>query len=217
MATISRRRFVQGSAAAGGLAAMGPLGALSARAATSEAEGYGPLVNKGELWLPEEFNYQVISRQGDPMIDGQPTPGIFDGMAAYDGRDGRTILIRNHENRERAGEQKVMTPPVLQYNELAFGGNTKLEVSRRRAGRDPVTGQRLYTYEVGRDFAILGGTSTNCAGGVITLISPARSRFSWLRIRIVFPSRPLYAAIPSKMPGVGCPSSIGWPCREMTW
>ena len=166
MATISRRRFVQGSAAAGGLAAMGPLGALSARAATSEAEGYGPLVNKGELWLPEEFNYQVISRQGDAMIDGQPTPGIFDGMAAYDGRDGRTILIRNHENRERAGEQKVMTPPVLQYNELAFGGNTKLEVSRRRAGRDPVTGQRLYTYEVGREFAILGGTSTNCAGGV---------------------------------------------------
>ena len=38
------------------------------------------------------------------MSDSQPTPGIFDGMAAYRGRGGNTVLIRNHENRERTGE-----------------------------------------------------------------------------------------------------------------
>ena len=55
----------------------------------------------------------------------------------------------------------------------AFGGNTKMEVRRTEGGRDPVTGQQLYAYEVVRDFAILGGTSTNCAGGI-------RSPHQWL-------------------------------------
>ena len=51
--------------------------------------------------------YRLISRAGDPMTDGNPTPGIFDGMAAYPGRGGTTILIRNHENRSRPGEVSV--------------------------------------------------------------------------------------------------------------
>src|SRR3712207_3794802 len=108
--TLSRRSFLKRSGAVGGgLAAAGPLGALTARAsAQSGSAGYGPLVNKGELWLPTAFDYQVISRQGDPMSDGHPTPGIFDGMGSFPGEDGTTILIRNHENRERAGEQKVI-------------------------------------------------------------------------------------------------------------
>ena len=161
MNTITRRSFVKRSGAVGGgLIAAGPLGALASRAAgQASSEGYGPLVDKGEIWLPAEFDYQVISRQGDRMSDGQPTPGIFDGMGAYPGPNGTTILIRNHENRERAGEQKVITSPSLEYNPAAAGGNTKLRV--RRKGTN---------YEVVEAFGILGGTSTNCAGG---LRSPA--------------------------------------------
>jgi len=175
---MNRRSFMKGSAVFGGaLAALGPFQALSARrvlgAALAKSEGYGPLVNKGDLWLPIDFNYQIISVQGTIMSDGQPTPGIFDGMAAYRGHGGTTVLIRNHENRERTGEQKVVTPANLQYNQAAFGGNTKLEVRRKRAGIDPTTGQALYDYEVLRDFAILGGTSTNCAGGI-------RSPHTWI-------------------------------------
>ncbi len=136
--------------------AAGPLGALASRAAgQASSEGYGPLVDKGEIWLPADFNYKVISRQGDRMSDGQPTPGIFDGMGAYPGPSNTTILIRNHENRERAGEQKVITSPSLEYNPAAAGGNTKLRV--RRKGTN---------YEVVEAFGILGGTSTNCAGGL---------------------------------------------------
>ena len=175
---MNRRSFMKGSAVFGGaLAALGPFRALSARRAlgapVAKSEGYGPLVNKGDLWLPVDFNYQIISVQGTIMSDGQPTPGIFDGMAAYRGRGGTTVLIRNHENREQTGEQKVMTPAALQYNTAARGGNTKLEVRRKRAGKDPVTNQPLYNYEVVRDFAILGGTSTNCAGGI-------RSPHTWI-------------------------------------
>ncbi len=99
------------------------------------------------------------------MSDGQPTPGIFDGMGAFRGTRGRTVLIRNHENREQGGEAKVVTGS-REYDPQMFGGNTKLEVRRTRAGRDPLTGQPLYAYTLIRDFAILGGTSTNCAGGV---------------------------------------------------
>ncbi len=177
MAIMDRRTFVQRSAvAAGGVAAMGPLGALSARAAhgapPSAAEGYGPLVPKGDLALPAAFNYQVLDRQGGVQRDGNITPGIFDAMGAFPdsganngGRGGRTILIRNHENRERPGEIKVTTGPAFEYDETAFGGCTKLVVSRERIGKDPTTGQNLYHYTVQDKFNILGGTSTNCAGG----------------------------------------------------
>ncbi|HEY9282213.1 MAG TPA: alkaline phosphatase PhoX [Pyrinomonadaceae bacterium] len=168
---MDRRKFLQNSAIFGGaLAAMGPFQALGARTLArlplAQSPGYGPLVNKGDLWLPAEFNYQIVSVQGKTMSDGQPTPGIFDGMAAFPGHAGTTVLIRNHENRERAGEQKVVVPVELQYDPAMFGGNTKLEVRREKAGTDPATGQQLYSYEVVRDFAILGGTSTNCAGGL---------------------------------------------------
>ena len=171
MSTVSRRSFLKrGAAVGGGLAAAGPLGAFSAATASGQepeqAAGYGPLVPKGDLALPAAFNYQVISVQGTLMDDGRPTPGVFDGMGAFPGPAGTTILIRNHENRERPGEIKVVTGPGLEYDETAFGGNTKLEVRRERAGTDPATGEALYAYEVVRQFAILGGTSTNCAGGL---------------------------------------------------
>jgi secreted PhoX family phosphatase len=167
---MNRRSFLKRGAVLGGsLAVISPFEALGLRLASGQSlaptQGYGELVLKGDLWLPAEFNYQVISRQGKPMINGDPTPGLFDGMAAFPGTAGTTILIRNHENRDRAGELKVMTPPALQYDPAAFGGDTKLVVARSPAGWDTWTGQRLYTYEVVRDFAILGGTSTNCAGG----------------------------------------------------
>ena len=170
---ISRRRFlsVTGAGAAALLVGAGPLGAYHARAQSgqlSEIVGYGPLVDKGELRLPAEFNYQVISRQGVPMRNGQPTPGVFDAMGAFPGEPGSdtTILIRNHENRERPGEIKVVTGPGFEYDETSFGGNTKLVVRRDKAPGTDAFGNQVYTYTVVDQFAILGGTSTNCAGGM---------------------------------------------------
>jgi secreted PhoX family phosphatase len=162
---VTRRRFTQGSiAVGGGLALGGPISALAARSAEgrrSRSPGYGPLrptpeEDSGEIYLelPPGFRYRIISRQNDPMDDGNPTPGIFDGMAAYRGRGGDTILIRNHENRSRAGEIEVKVPQSMRYDPdpNVRGGNTKLVVSKRR--------------EVKESFAVLGGTHTNCAGGL---------------------------------------------------
>ena len=141
------------------------------------------------LALPAEFNYQVIDRQGLLQRDGRLTPGVFDAMGAYpdagqnssgetttgetstsetNSPGSRTILIRNHENRERAGEIKVVTGPEFEYDETAFGGCTKLVVERRKTGEsDPETGQEFYEYQVVDKFNIIGGTSTNCAGGEV--------------------------------------------------
>src|SRR5688572_4008725 len=47
--------------------------------------------------LPEGFSYTLISKVGQRMDDGLPTPGRFDGMGAFAGPGGRTILVRNHE------------------------------------------------------------------------------------------------------------------------
>jgi secreted PhoX family phosphatase len=99
------------------------------------------------------------------MSDGSLTPGIFDGMAAYPGPRGTTILIRNHENRERPGEIDVIVPAALEYDTTALGGNTKLVLSPRRDGAHADGSPRI-SHQVLEDFAILGGTSTNCAGGI---------------------------------------------------
>jgi uncharacterized protein len=181
MGTLTRRTFLRrGSALGGGLAGMGALQAYGAQLALGRApgasSGYGPLVAKPAqndpahvLRLPAAFNFEVLSRQGLPMSDGNPTPGIFDGMGSYPtGRDELTILIRNHENRRRVGEIPVQVPADKRYDAdpTYNGGDTKLVVQRRRDGRNPDRTAR-YTYRVLRDFAILGGTDTNCAGGVI--------------------------------------------------
>jgi uncharacterized protein len=97
------------------------------------------------------------------MSDGNPTPSMFDGMAAFRGPRNTTILIRNHENRERPGEIPVVVPDDLRWDKQTLpsgayrynGGNTKLVVDR--------DGNLLSS------FAILGGTSTNCAGGAIAV------------------------------------------------
>jgi secreted PhoX family phosphatase len=178
---ISRKAFLgMGGMSAAALVLSGtPLGALGGRAARGEAPpstlGYGKPVLKGDLWLPPQFNYQIVSRQGQIQRDGNPTPGFFDGMGAFpDTGDGvnptadTTILIRNHENRERGGEQDVVVPPAFEYDSTTLGGCTKLVVRRRPVNKkDPVTRQPLYRYEVLDSFNILGGTSTNCAGGEV--------------------------------------------------
>jgi uncharacterized protein len=174
MSVMDRRAFlVRSAAVAGGLAIAGPFEAFRARVAAAQpvaSAGYGPLVDMGDLWLPEEFQYRIISRRGDPMSDLNPATGLpfptasrFDGMATFpDPVAQDTILIRNHENRSRrenfvGAETRVEVPnpydPVIRPQgggRFCKGGVTKLVV------RDRV---------VVSSIALLGGTVFNCAGG----------------------------------------------------
>jgi secreted PhoX family phosphatase len=164
---VTRRKFVAGSAAVGGgLALGGPMSALAKSTGRGRKPprvvGYGelqptPEEDSGEVFLelPQGFRYRVISREGQTMSDGNPTPGIFDGTGCYPGPRGTVILIRNHENRSRPLEIPVVVPNGLRYDNdpNVRGGNTKLVVDRS-------------SRRVIESFAVLAGTHTNCAGGV---------------------------------------------------
>jgi hypothetical protein len=161
------------AARAAGAAAMAPslagltarsrdvLDAATAGAAAGQAPpgpgGYGVLVPAGpELALPDGFTYSVLSANGQPMTDGSPTPGAFDGMAAFAMPDGHVRLLRNHENRDLPAQSTVKGDASRAYDRRAGGGVSTIEVRFATDG----------TPEVVRDFISLNGTIVNCAGGL---------------------------------------------------
>lgn len=165
--TVSRRKFLTlAGATAAGATALSPLEAFYARVARGQAvrgAGYGALspklpTNTDELpqslrnvpilELPDGFNYTAFSITGQMMADGNPVPGAHDGMAAFPGPNRTTILVRNHELSPTSGTQVVT---AQKYDAAARGGTTTLVVGSNR---------RLI-----RDFASIGGTTRNCAGG----------------------------------------------------
>jgi len=164
----SRRSFLRTSLAGAAWLAT-PVGIDRALAAMSTGvrlggEDFGPLVpdTDGLLDLPAGFRYQALSAGtsnedrpadasvGSTLSDGSPTPGRHDGMAAFAGPDGLTILVRNHEldvNDGPAVDPRRQRP----YDPKTAGGTTTLWV-------DPEG--RLV-----KSFASLSGTLRNCAGG----------------------------------------------------
>lgn len=166
MTDFDRRGFLR--TAALGIAAGGPLAALSARTADAatmvkhdHSPDYGPLFPVKDrttglelLKLPEGFEYVSFGWTGDTMTDGRPTPAAHDGMAAF--RPGQgfkhggghvTVLVRNHEVGALSG---AYLEPA--YDPQAGGGTTNLVFDTRR-------GTLL------ADWASLSGTVRNCAGG----------------------------------------------------
>lgn len=129
---------------------------------------YGPLLSDpmGLLDLPRGFTYRVLSRAGETMDDGLRVPGLADGMAAFSGPGGVTIVVRNHEV---AGGDAANG---------AFGFDNSLlsRVARDRvydigAGGVPSHGgTTTLVYDTSaqkleRQYLSLAGTERNCAGG----------------------------------------------------
>ncbi|HEY3043262.1 MAG TPA: alkaline phosphatase PhoX [Vicinamibacterales bacterium] len=158
---MDRRSFLMGAGATA--AASLPFRALIARAQEpshqgglrrGQTAGYGPLFETVDqttglplLLLPEGFKYLSFGWRGDLMANGQPTPGAHDGMAAFPAGNGRTRLVRNHEN----GPGTPFTPNS--YDPAASGGTTTLEFETH-------TGELLGAWPS------LSGTIRNCAGGM---------------------------------------------------
>ncbi|SMQ84923.1 hypothetical protein SAMN05444673_6185 [Bacillus sp. OV166] len=117
---------------------------------TSGFGGYGPLVQdpNGILDLPKGFHYKIISEEGGQLTNGGKIPGAFDGMAAFEGPNNTTILVRNHELSPGAANPVIGTKP---YDSAAAGGTTALVVSPNR--------------NVIKEYVTSSGTIRNCAGG----------------------------------------------------
>ncbi|HLS47013.1 MAG TPA: alkaline phosphatase PhoX [Gemmatimonadales bacterium] len=165
----NRRSFLQQSISGAVLLAPSLQGLMACARATTAGDaglrpavagsgegGYGPLRSAGpELALPAGFSYTVLTRTGKPMTDGTPTPGAFDGMAAFALPNGNVRLICNHENRDTARTARPKGDVSKAYDARAGGCTTSLEVRIAEGGAP----------EVVRDFISLNGTIVNCAGG----------------------------------------------------
>lgn len=163
------RRSVLRHAAAGGFGFLGLRSALEQRAFGQQPAGFGPLVTDpaGMLDLPAGFKYRAFSVTGEMMSDGYRVPGVHDGMAAYPGPNGTTILVRNHEMQTAApgaggspypnSASYAATNPAKVYDAgtaaPASGGTTNLVYNTRL--------KRLESH-----FLSLTGTIRNCAGGL---------------------------------------------------
>ncbi|MBD2595560.1 DUF839 domain-containing protein [Nostoc spongiaeforme FACHB-130] len=149
---FSRRKFftLAGTGTAGAVL-LSPLQAFYAQR-TLAAGPYGALQPDplGVLDLPAGFSYRRLSETRQTMTDGYRVPGGHDGMAAFAGANGNTILIRNHEL-SPTSSNGLNAPNSSKYNTSARGGCTKLVVNSSR---------NLVEHR-----GVLAGTIRNCAGG----------------------------------------------------
>lgn len=166
----SRRNFMKVS----GIATLGFMGLgrwlqTPVQAATlKEIAGYGPLQNdpQGILNLPKGFTYKIISRKGEMMDDGLLLPGAPDGMAAFKGRNGRVIVVRNHE----LGVDRLENGAFGSTNELLdkIAADKFYDYGNKKAPSLGGTSTFVYNPKTGtieKQFLSLAGTARNCAGG----------------------------------------------------
>ena len=158
---IDRRRFLQCITAA----AATPAGLYGCARAPVYDSGLRS-DPKQILDVPEGFTYTVVSRRGEPMADGLFVPGAHDGMAAFEGRDGRVVLICNHE---LSAQSKHAGPYTESYFQLPESMKTRFyDRGKERSPGLGGTTTTIYnptTGETERQFLSLGGTDINCAGG----------------------------------------------------
>jgi secreted PhoX family phosphatase len=104
---------------------------------------------KVRLHLPDGFQYRSFhdTELTVTLDDGTILPGRHDGMAAFRGRRGNVVLVRNHE----VNNPTPAFGPGEPYDEMTGGGTTTIEVTHRG--------------EVIRAFTSLNGTQMNCSGG----------------------------------------------------
>ncbi|MDE0506416.1 MAG: DUF839 domain-containing protein, partial [Candidatus Poribacteria bacterium] len=107
----------------------------------------------------------TFSTTGETMDDGFLVPGGHDGMAAFPGPDGKTILVRNHEL-----EIDARTGAFGQSNELVNRIDSK-RIHDFGQGSSPALGgtttliYNTRTKKLEKQFLSLAGTMRNCAGG----------------------------------------------------
>ncbi|HEY8546343.1 MAG TPA: alkaline phosphatase PhoX [Acidimicrobiales bacterium] len=160
MPRLDRRRFLAGTATAATATALGAAGAgpfagfLAGPAAAAPRPTLGPVPDARDgvvrLHLPPGFAYRSFHDTTEPVTldDGTVLPGRHDGMAAFRGRHGRVVLIRNHEVNNPG---PAFGDPSLAYDPQGQGGTTTIEVTRYG--------------EVISAHTSCNGTQMNCAGG----------------------------------------------------
>lgn len=167
----SRRNFIKAS----GMATLGFMGLHQWIKTPAEAASYshpsaryGPLLPDpaGILNLPKGFTYKIISRKGETMDDGLFLPGAPDGMATFAGKNGRVIVVRNHEN----SPDRFENGPFGATNELLHKVNADRFYDYGSQTLPGLGGTSTFVYnptsgKIEKQWMSLVGTARNCAGG----------------------------------------------------
>jgi secreted PhoX family phosphatase len=165
----SRRSLLKSASAAAALPFVASLGALHAREAAAAGNTalidspYGPIAPVNDmatglplLQLPPGFSYKSFGWTGDLMSNGKACPGAHDGMGVVAsrkvGRSSELVLVRNHEIGTGSDASYFGAPAVYDTGTGFSNGGTTNIVFRDGAFL--------------RMDANLGGTRTNCAGGI---------------------------------------------------
>ena len=152
---VERRTVLKTAAAASAAGPFAGLVAAPATAATNPRQV--PLVPVPDardgavrLHVPKGFRYRSFhdTEATVRLTDGTVLPGRHDGMGAFPGPDGTTVLVRNHEINNPVPQAFGTGTP---YDSHAGGGTTTIQVTGRG--------------EVVRSFTSLNGTMMNCSGG----------------------------------------------------
>lgn len=169
---LSRRRFLNHAAAVtagfAGLRSFTGHAPGTALAMPSDSVGFGPLLKdpNNKVDLPAGFSYHIFSQTGDAMDDGLLVPGRHDGMGAFPGPDGTTILVRNHEIKGKSRKVGAYGPDFKRFNKAQAD-----HLYDAGYGKTPACGgTTTIVYDtnnkqVVRQFLSLAGTENNCAGG----------------------------------------------------
>jgi secreted PhoX family phosphatase len=176
---LSRRTLLRAGAISTAFGGLANLAACSKKRLPPSltTDKYGKLIPdpNGILDLPKGFAYKVLSRAGDEMDDGLLVPGDFDGMAAFEGKDGSTILMRNHEINAK---DLLKENPAIGKSVSPFGKKDerldKIDQSRiydhHKNGRAMAGGVSGLVVDPGplhvkHQWMALVGTYDNCCGG----------------------------------------------------
>lgn len=156
---LSRRLFLESAVLGGAFAGLVNRSDLFKKGEDiSLQSSYGAIspkasANTGEilLSLPDGFQYNVFSKTGTPMTNGQPTPKLCDGMACFDNGNS-WIIVKNHEISDIAGVANTVSG-TTPYDALAGGGTTTITIDKQT--KLPIN-----------QYVSLSGTLRNCAGGM---------------------------------------------------
>ncbi len=171
MNSFSRRSFLQAAGAvSAGFASLQLFTTqeVAAQSAANEPIGpLGPLVPdpKGIFDLPKGFKYTIVSRIGGEMSDGFLVPGEADGMAAFVGPKGTTLVVRNHENVPAAFDKGPFGGKLERLDKLPK------DIAYDMCGGKPCNGgTTTFIYDTKKqvlvdEYLSLVGTIRNCAGG----------------------------------------------------
>jgi uncharacterized protein len=161
---LSRRHFFRSAAAvAVGFASLRQLTGCEKASSEVSDKSSGP---KDMFALPPGFVAKPISVVGREMSDRLFTPGKHDGMAAFPGPGGRTLLVCNHE----LDADDLVAGPYGKSNQLLKNVDAGRFYDFGSGKRPAVGGTTTLLYNtrtqtVEREHLSLTGTLRNCAGG----------------------------------------------------